>query len=130
MKVETLLQDEIREEIQAIGKMELGGDEYEKTVKGVTQLTDRLVKMKELEIEREKLDVEKQKVDVEIIKAEDEEKDRKIKNKITIGTAIGGAIITVGSVILNLISEEKGILTTTKAGNKSLDRALNYFFKK
>lgn len=130
MKVENLLQDEIRDEITAIGKMELGNKEYESTVKGSTQLMDRLIKMKELEIEREKIDVEKQKVDVELKKAEDEEKDRKIKNRLTLGTAIGGAVITVGTVILNLVSEEKGILTTTKAGNSALTRGLNYFFKK
>ena len=130
MKVENLFTNEIQDEIAALGKMELGNEQYDSTVKGVSQLTDRLIKMKELENEREKIDVEKQKVDVELKKAEDEENDRKIKNRIAIGTAVGGAIITVGTVILNLISEEKGILTTTKAGNKSLDRALNYFFKK
>lgn len=129
MKIETLYQDEIRNEVEEIGKMTLGGEEYKATVEGATKLTDRLIKLEEIKLEYEKLSVELQKVELEEQKAKDERHDRKVKNGIVIGTSLLGAGITIWANVKGYIFEEKGTITT-KEGNKALDRALNFFFKK
>ena len=116
MDVRELLNEEIRTELEAIGEMEqVGGDEYESAVRGVTQLTDRLIKMEELDVEKKKVDVDR--------------KDKLIRNVITVVTAAAGMFITLKSEKRAYKFEEVGTITT-KPGNKALDRALNYFFKK
>lgn len=130
MSVKTLFTDEIREEMTELNKMELGADDYKVTAGVVNQLTDRLIELEKLELERDKIDIEKTKIEIEQQKADDELYDKKVKNRIAIGTAIGGAVVTVGMALVSLVSEEKGILNTTNVGRKMFDRGINFFFKK
>ena len=112
MSVKTLVTQEICDEITELGKMELGTETSKAAINGVGVLMDKAIDLEKLEIERQKIELEAAKVDIERDKVELDKKDRKIKNRITIGTAAAGAGIT------------------TKPGNKFVDRALNYFFKK
>ena len=129
MSVKTLVTQEICEEITELGKMELGTETSKTAINGVGVLMDKAIDLEKLEIERQKIELEAEKVDIERDKVELDKKDRKIKNRITIGTAAAGAGITVGMGLLAYIYEERGTITT-KPGNKFVDRALNYFFKK
>ena len=129
MSVKTLVTQEICEEITELGKMELGTETSKTAINGVGVLMDKAIDLEKLEIERQKIELEAAKVDIERDKVELDKKDRKIKNRITIGTAAAGAGITVGMGLLAYIYEERGTITT-KPGNMFVDRALNYFFKK
>ena len=68
MNITTIYRDEIGDELNELNKMELGADDYKATVSGVTQLTDRFIKLKELEIEQQKVDLESAKIAVEELK--------------------------------------------------------------
>ena len=130
MNVKELYNEEIQDELAELNKQEIGGDKYNATIAGITQLTDRLIKMDEYPLEQQKLDIETAKIEVEQQKLEEEKKDRKIKNGIVIGTTILGASITIGTTLLAYIFESRGEIITTKPGNKAVDRALNFFFNK
>lgn len=130
MSVKTLFTDEIRDEMTELNKMELGADDYKATAGVVTQLTDRLIKMEELELKSREIEIEEQKIMIEQQKADDDRKDKKTKNIIAWVTAAGGLIVTVGLSIVSLVSEEKGILNTTQVGKKFFGRGFDSFFKK
>ena len=130
MSVKTLFTDEIHDEMTELNKMELGADDYKTTAGVVTQLTDRLIKMEELELKSREIEIEEQKIMIEQQKADDDRKDKKAKNIIAVVTAGAGFVVTVGMCILSLVSEEKGILNTTQVGKKFFDRGITSFFKK
>lgn len=128
MRIESLLQEEISKEIGEISSMELGSEEYKATVDGSTKMTDRYIKLQEVDLEKQKIEVELRKMDVEQQRLEDERVDRRWKNGLAIGGTLLGAGITIVSYAWAYIFEEKGSITS-KAGNKALDRALNFFKK-
>lgn len=128
MKIEDMIVEEIKSEIEEIGKIEVGSDTHEKAVNSATKLMDRHIKMKELEIEENKIYLENERVELEKKKVQDEKHDRWVKNATVIGTTVGGALITVVFARYAYRFEEYGTITT-KAGHKMVDKAIEYFFK-
>ena len=149
MKTRSLYESELKDEFEKIKNIDIVSDEHRKVVSDISQLTDRLVKLKEVEneekklgieerrieferakvdaekektaIEQRKLDIEEQKLDVEERKLDDERKDRLIKNVIAgLSVAIPAGITLTGMVLMFLF-EEKGTITS-KAGSKIVDR--------
>lgn len=135
METRNLYEVELKDEFEKIKTIDIESDEHRKVVGDISQLTDRLVKLKEvenerekIEIEREKIDVEKekmaieqQKIEIEEIKLDEDRKDRLIKNIIAgLGVAIPAGITLTGMVLM-FIFEEKGTITS-KAGGKIVDR--------
>lgn len=57
--------EEVITELDEVGKMTLGEDEYSKTVTGMNAMTDRIIKMEEIELEERRIEVEAAKVEVE-----------------------------------------------------------------
>lgn len=128
MSIERLFKEEISKEVGEISKMELGSEEYKATVDGSTKMTDRYIKLKEVELEQQKIEVELRKMDIERQRMDDDKVDRRWKNGLTIGGSILGAGVTILAYAWAYIYEEKGSIAS-KPGNKALDRALNFFKK-
>lgn len=126
MNVNELFESEIREEMSELNKMELGSDDYKATISGVTQLTDRLIKMSEVENEARKIENERKRIETEQLKNADEQHDKKVKNRIAVGTLVASVLVPVGMGIVSLVTEEKGILNIAQAGKKFMDRCLNF----
>jgi hypothetical protein len=149
METRSLYKSELKDEFEKIKAIDIVSDEHRKVVSDISQLTDRLVKLEEVEtekkklhieeqrigfelvrieaekekaaIEQRKLDIEEQKLDMEERKLDDERKDRLIKNVIAgLGVAIPAGITLTGMVLMFLF-EEKGTITS-KAGSKIVDR--------
>ena len=93
--------------------MEVGSDEYETAVNGLTKLCDRAIELEKLKTETE-LKQDQQNVDAEL-RAEqlkDERRDRVVKNVLT-GAGIGiPAAITIWGTIKSIKFEETGTITT------------------
>lgn len=51
MSIDTMLREEIQDEITRLGKLELGSETYKTTVDGVTKLLDRANEMKKIDAE-------------------------------------------------------------------------------
>lgn len=111
--IKTLLHEEIENEFEILGDMEVGSDEYETAVNGLTKLCDRAIELEKLKTETE-LKQDQQNVDAEL-RAEqlkDERRDRVVKNVLT-GAGIGiPAAITVWGTIKSIKFEETGTITT------------------
>ena len=125
MSVERDLREELISEIDELGRVEFGSEQYKIGVAGVTQLTDRLIELSRLDNEEAKLDIEKEKLDLELQKLDDERKDKKSKNRISaLGIIIPSAIAVVGGVSM-FVYEERGSITS-QVGRKIIDK---YIFR-
>lgn len=91
MSIEKLLNEEIQGEFEKLKGMELGTEEYKKTVDGLTLLTGKAI-----ELENHKSD----------------KKDRLIKNCITAGGTILTLGLTIWGTVVSLNFEKTGSVTT------------------
>lgn len=107
MNIEELYAKEISAEFGNLEDLEAGSEEYCKTVDGIAKLTDKLVDLKKLDIESQQMD--------------EERKDRKIKNRISIaGVAVPSGITVLGMVLMFLFEERGTIVGRTS--NKIVER--------
>ena len=109
MKVETLLREEIQNEFNQLSKMELGTEQYEKTVNGLAKLMDKAIEIEKFNVECEEKSKE---YDLKCTQSEEDKKDRLIKNIIAgAGVAIP-SILTVWGTIKSIKFEQEGTITT------------------
>lgn len=113
MKIETLLQEEIRDEIEELRKMKVGSDEYRTAVDGVTKLVDRAIKIQEFDIELEEKRAQRDaENELKLEQVKDEKKDRIVKNILTAGGIIVPAALTVWGTCKSIEFEKEGTFTT------------------
>lgn len=125
MSVESNLRNEVLLELDELSKVEFGSEKYKTGVSGVTQLADRLIEMSKMDSEDDKFELERQKLELEIAKAEEEKKDRKVKNRISVLNIVVPSVIAVVGGAAMFIYEERGSITS-QAGRKIIDK---YIFR-
>ena len=127
VEVEELLSKEILEEIETLSKMEVGSEEWKKTIEGLSKLLEKSNEMDKIKAEQDKIKAERDKFKAEQEaqnenrmlennwrekQAKEERIDRWVKN----GIAVAGILIPVGVTIWGtLVSfkfEEEGTITT------------------
>ena len=132
MGVKNLLREEITDEIGHLSKMEVGSEDYEKTVNGLTKLVDRLNEMEKIEMEKTNSNVENEcKIEEQDLKRqqlEDDKKDRLIRNGLTGVSVIGGLAVTVWGTLKTFKFEETGTITS-QAGRQFINKAINFLKK-
>lgn len=114
MNIDELLQKEISTEIEYLGGMEPGTEEYKTTVDGMTKLMDRAIEMKKFDIEH----AEKR------TQIEEERKDRLVKNGISIAGIVIPSVITIWGTVLSLKYDEKGAIPSTLIGRGFINKLL------
>lgn len=114
MTVEKVLYEEVIDDYERLGEMDITSEEYAKAVASANSIVDRLNEMDRIKLEREK--------------AKDEKRDRLIKNIIT-GVSFG--IATCVTIWANVDSKrfEMGNTQTTDAGKASTRRLLSFMDK-
>ena len=113
MTVKSLLRDEIRDEIETLSKMEVGSEGYEKTVNGLTKLMDRAIEMDKLENEQEEKEKNREiETELKTQQLEDEKKDRKVRNAISIAGIIIPTLVTIWGTKASFKFEQEGTVTT------------------
>lgn len=113
MKFEHLLKEEIVSEVESLGKLELGTEQYKTTVDGVTKLVDRALEIEKIDIEAEERERSREiETNLKIQQIEDDRKDRKVKNGIAIGSTLLGVGVTIWGTLKTLKFEEEGTVTT------------------
>ena len=113
MKVETMLHDEIRNEFEELKKLEVGSDVYRAAVDGISKLLDRAIEYDKLDAECNERSLNRGfEEDYKLQLAEDEKRDRRIKNGITIAGIVIPSLITIWGTIKSLNFEKEGTVTT------------------
>jgi hypothetical protein len=112
MSIKHVLDEEIRNELENLGRETIGSDEYKANVDGVTKLLDRKIELEKLEVESSE----------RIEAREAEKKDRLISHGVTVGTFLGSAGIYFLAFVASTNFERTGTFTTE--GGKSALRNL------
>ncbi len=104
MSIKTQLEDEIRDEFEALRKIEVGSDTYRATVEGLTKLVDRKIEMDKAEVDaRERIIKRNDDNEFKEMQLADDRKDRAIKNGLTLATLV----ITTGTTIWGILKSLK-----------------------
>lgn len=137
MTVHDKYEIEVNFELDEISKKtELGSEEHRKAAGDIAQLTDRLIRLKEVDIEQQKVDIERvrveaehektklelQKIEIERQKMIEEKQDRKIKNGLSALTIVLPIGFTLTGMVLMFLFEEKGTIVTSGPGRKIVDK--------
>lgn len=116
-KIEVLLQEEIKDELEGLSKIGLGTDEYKATVDGVTKLVDRVIKMKELESDQDnkkaELDLKESELALKEEQAKEDKKHSWIRDSLTAAGIIVPTAVTIWGTLKTFQFEEKGTVTTS-----------------
>ena len=113
MRIETRLHEEIAKELEQLGKMQLGTEEYKGTVDGVSKLMDRAIEIERLDIEtQDKADARHTEEDLKLKQMKDENKDRIVKNCISVLSFVVPTVVTIWGTIKSIEFEKEGTITT------------------
>ena len=113
MSVKALLDDEIRDEIENLGKVQLGSDEHKIAADALTKLLDKSIEMNKLDLEyQERYEAREAENELKQKQIADEKKDRAVKNVMTGVSIVGGFALTIWGTFKTLKFEETGVLTS------------------
>jgi hypothetical protein len=113
MSIKTLLEKEINDEFEELGKTAIGSDEYKTTVDGLTKLMDRAIELEKSEAERaDRKAAQESELELKAQQLEDEKKDRKVKNWLTAAGIIIPTGVTIWGTIKSIKFEQEGTITT------------------
>lgn len=113
MTMQTIVRDEVRDQLEQIHKMAVGSEEYKLAVDGVTKLMDRAIEMEKLDFEHEEqIKTREFEEDLKVRQMKEDKKDRTVKNVLT-GLGIGiPAVITVWGAMKSWEFEKEGVVTS------------------
>lgn len=109
MSIQTLLNEEIKNEFEDLKKMELGSETYKTTVDGLTKLVDRAIELEKIDVEQNEAYENRQ---VELSKIEDDRMDRWVRNILTGAGIVIPTAVTVWGTIKSINFEKEGTITT------------------
>lgn len=109
MTVKNTFIEEIESQFEELGDLELGTEQYEKTVNGIAKLSDQLIELEKLEVEREKMSDE---YAIKTAQMEEDRKDRKVKNWLTGAGIVIPAGVAVWGTVKSIRFEKDGVITT------------------
>lgn len=113
MSIETSLRSEIQDELTHLHKMEVGSEQYEKSVNGITKLIDKVIEIEKLNAESaEKEECRQTETKLKLQQMKEEQKDRFIKNCIAVAGITIPSIITVWGTLKSIEFEKEGTITT------------------
>ena len=113
MSIKTLLEEEIKDEFEELGKTEIGTEAYKTTVDGLTKLVDRAIELNKSEVERaDRKAAQESELELKVQQLEEEKKDRKVKNWLTAAGIIIPTGVTIWGTIKSIKFEQEGTITT------------------
>lgn len=113
MDIKTLLEKEIQNEFKLLDDMEVGTEEYTKTVDGLAKLMDRAIVIDKNESEVEEKETSRAiESDFRERQLNEDKKDRLTRNCIAAAGIIIPSIITIWGTLKTLKFEEEGTITT------------------
>ena len=122
MNVEKKLLDELEAEFEDLKDVPMGTEEYKISVDGLTKLVDRAIEINKLNSEFDaRHDEHEIEMEMKVKQFEEEKKDRKWKNGISVAGIVVPIVVTVWGTLKTLKFEETGTVTTN-AGRSFMNR--------
>ena len=113
MNIETLLNDEIKSELDLLKDMEVGSDDYKMTVDGLVKLMDRAIEIEKINIEHEEKSSDREAdTDIKLAQMEEDKKDRFVRNLISVAGILIPTAVTIWGTFKTLKFEQEGTVTT------------------
>lgn len=126
MSIKTNLVKEFENEIEGLGKLPLGSEEYDTTVDGVCKLADRIIEFEKLESEKYEKNRQREiDVNLTVDQRESENRDRLVRNCIEGVKVIGGFGLAAWAFVASMNFEKDGTLTT-EGGRTALRQLLRF----
>lgn len=128
MSIKTQLEDEIRDEFEALRKIEVGSDAYRATVEGLTKLVDRKIEMDKVEVDaRERIIKRNDDNEFKEMQLADDRKDRAIKNGLTVATLVITTGTTIWGILKSLKIEFKdNEMITSTVGKELMKKVISF----
>lgn len=118
MRYENLLNEEIINQLEEVGKMDLGNESAKLTIDGVTKLTEKSIELEKLRIQEEDL-IEKRNMEYEL-RSEEIRKEH-VRGMVDIGTkvliGVAGLAISIWGTIYTTNFERDDNYTTSASRN-------------
>ena len=124
MRIKYALDEEIRDEIESLGKQAIGSKEFTSNLVGVTKLLEKKIELERLEAEyNDRALAREAEVELKIQQMKDDRRDRNLKHALTFITFAGSSALSVLGLIASTNFERYGTLTT-KGGQNSIANLL------
>lgn len=118
MSVKRILEEEIKNELENLGRETIGSDNYKANVEGVTKLLDKKIELEKLEAEsKDKIESRNIEIEMKLQQMKDEKKDRLIRHGVTIGTFVGSCVMYGLAFVASTNFEREGTFTTEGGRN-------------
>lgn len=113
MNIENMLDEEIKDEFEGLKDVPMGEEQHKVSVEALSKLIDRSIELKKLEIERiDKRENAEFEREFKKQQVEDEKKDRKFRNYITIAGIVVPTVVTIWGTLKTFKFEETGTVTS------------------
>lgn len=127
MSIKTKLIEEFENQLEEVGKMSVGTDEYKTVVDGVTKLADRIIDIEKFESDnRFREDTLLNEIVTKEQQLKDEKHDRFVKNCIAIGVPVASLLTTGLAFVASMNFEKNGHIFSTEGGRSALKRLLKF----
>lgn len=110
--IKTLLDEEISNELETLGGLEIGSEEYKTTVDGITKLMDKKIELEKSERDAKVKDRDYELESKKLVQIDNDKKDQLFKNGIAIAGIVIPSLITIWGTFKTLRFEETGTVTT------------------
>lgn len=111
--IEASLKNEILSQMDELKKIEVGSEQYEKVVNGVSKLYDKAIEFERIHSDNDlKYDNQEFEMDMKVKQMKNDERDRLIRNILTGLGLVIPAGLTVWGTIKSINFEKTGTLTT------------------
>ena len=114
MSLRTLLDIAIEDGFDKLDEMEVGSEQYVDTSEQLIKMTDRVIKIEEMELnsknQKSNQEIDK---DLRLKQMKQEQIDRYIKHGLTAVSVLGGIALTVWGAKASWRFEETGTITST-----------------
>lgn len=111
--IEASLKNEILSQMDELKKIEVGSEQYEKVVNGVSKLYDKAIEFERIRSDNDlKYDNQEFEMDMKVKQMKNDERDRLIRNILTGLGLVIPAGLTVWGTIKSINFEKTGTLTT------------------
>lgn len=126
MSVKNDLVKEFESEVKALGKMELGSEEYESVINGVAKLADRIIEIEKSEQEASFKNISHMNEnEIKAAQLAAEKRERIIRNLIETIKVVGGFGLAAWAFVASMNFEREGTIST-EGGRSSLRQLLKF----